>query len=481
MDGISWIVCQGSHDKMTTWLVRSSNSMATKLPDQIRGLQRVGRALTERHEEVVAEMVQRIREEVPAYTKVDPSVFERIRKLASPTALAISAGLINHTPVRRGDIPTIKEQAADRLEAGIDLDSFLHAYRAALFLYWDMAMEETTRLRLSRIAALAVGRYVLDSIDTITTHAAEAYLREDNRVRTQTGRAVADLIDRVLAGQPTVQHSPVAPGFNPSRPVQIVIARIINTSHDINTALTTALEILDETVAIGATAPLSTIRHQEIVALVPGSPPISRLHTAARCAREREQIHIGIGVSNSPSGFAGVPKAYAEAALTLSYTSSTRPVVALAELRAVQLLVLGAGDTTRQLISEKGRRLDLLPAKERDAAIETIHAFTASSMNISAAASALNIHPNTVRYRLDRIAQTTGLDPRTFPGLADLHCIIELAGRISRDAANRRESRASTLAPESRYHEIRGPTVGVPLPRSGALRGGASEAAGRGR
>jgi hypothetical protein len=129
--------------------------MATKVPDRIRGLERVGRALTERNEELVAEMVQRIREEVPAYSKVDPSVFERIRELAGPTALAISAGLIEHTPVRRGDIPTIKEQAADRLRTGIDLDSCLYAYRAALFLYWDVAMEEATRLHLSRIAALA--------------------------------------------------------------------------------------------------------------------------------------------------------------------------------------------------------------------------------------------------------------------------------------------------------------------------------------
>ena len=34
----------------------------------------------------------------------------------------------------------------------------------------------------------SVGRFVLDSIDTITTHAAEAFLREDNRIRAAAGR-----------------------------------------------------------------------------------------------------------------------------------------------------------------------------------------------------------------------------------------------------------------------------------------------------
>jgi sugar diacid utilization regulator len=38
----------------------------------------------------------------------------------------------------------------------------------------------------------------------------------------------------------------------------------------------------------------------------------------------------------------------------------------------------------------------------------------------------LQVHPNTVRYRQQRIAATTGHDPRTFAGLADLFCVVDL-------------------------------------------------------
>ncbi len=48
-------------------------------------------------------------------------------------------------------------------------------------------------------------------------------------------------------------------------------------------------------------------------------------------------------------------------------------------------------------------------------------------MNITGAASALHVHPNTIRYRLARIADTTGLDPRSFLGLVDLYCSVELS------------------------------------------------------
>lgn len=74
-----------------------------------------------------------------------------------------------------------------------------------------------------------------------------------------------------------------------------------------------------------------------------------------------------------------------------------------------------------------------LDAKERETAIETIQAFATADMNISDAASALNVHPNTIRYRLKRIAETTHRDPRTFSGLADLHCIIALNESLAAD------------------------------------------------
>jgi hypothetical protein len=394
--------------------------------DPNRGLYRVGQALAARNEEIALQMVARIRDQVPAYSTVGPTVFDRVTQLSTATSLAISNALISHTPVRRGDIPIIREQAADRLRSGIDLESFLHAYRAALFFYWDSAMDEAARLRLTRAEGRSVGRFVLDSVDTITTHAAEAFLREESRVRAAAGRAVFDLVDGLIDGRSSPQSlKSVAPGLNPSRPAQVIVARITEPPADLAAALSTALELLEENLALGTARPLGTIRHQEVVIIAPGSPPLSRLHSAVRAARER-QVQVNVGASDSPTGFAGVPDAYAAAALTLSYASRDRPVVTLAELRTLQLLLLSSGSVARQLIREKATRLLILAENERDIAIETIVAFAAADMNVTSAAASLHVHPNTVRYRLARIAKSTGLDPRSFSDLADLHCIVEL-------------------------------------------------------
>ena len=50
----------------------------------------------------------------------------------------------------------------------------------------------------------------------------------------------------------------------------------------------------------------------------------------------------------------------------------------------------------------------------------------------------MHVHPNTVRYRLEQIATKTGHDPRTFTGLVDLICILELTddGQATRALTN---------------------------------------------
>jgi DNA-binding PucR family transcriptional regulator len=88
--------------------------------------------------------------------------------------------------------------------------------------------------------------------------------------------------------------------------------------------------------------------------------------------------------------------------------------------------VIGATDTTKAVIASKGNRLRALAHDDLAAAVETIRAFSDADLNVARAAQQLHVHPNTVRYRLQQIATKTGHDPRTFSGLVDLICILEL-------------------------------------------------------
>jgi sugar diacid utilization regulator len=211
----------------------------------------------------------------------------------------------------------------------------------------------------------------------------------------------------------------------------MIVGRVEASALPVGDSLQVARDVLGESVALGRTRPLVTIRQGEIVLVTSGATTrhaVSRLRMARRRAVDEHDVDARYGISITPTGFPGVPRAYREATLTLSYTSPTRPVVSLDELSSLECALLGADATTRALIASKSRPLLGLPDDDRAVATTTIRAFATCDMNIARAAQQLYVHPNTVRYRLARIAEATGHDPRTFTGLADLVCMLEIGG-----------------------------------------------------
>jgi sugar diacid utilization regulator len=59
--------------------------------------------------------------------------------------------------------------------------------------------------------------------------------------------------------------------------------------------------------------------------------------------------------------------------------------------------------------------------------VTTLRTFAANDLNAAKTPPALNVHPNTVRYRLDRVLALTGPDPRRFLDLVDLLAAVALA------------------------------------------------------
>jgi hypothetical protein len=315
---------------------------------------------------------------------------------------------------------------------GVSLEVFIHAYRVALVAYWDACAEEASRLRISREAGFALARSAISAVDTITTQASEAYLREETRLRTQSGRAARDLVERLIDGQPIDpgRRHPAAPGLDPTGVLLTVVGRVEQATLAVGDALQLARDLLEESMSLGTVRPLATIRHGELVLISAGTSPRARLESL-RATRQRtieeRNVDVHYGVSVPSQGFASVQQAYREAALSLSYTSATRPIVSLDELSALECALIGATATTKALIASKGNDLRELPDEDRAAAVETIRAFSDADLNVAKAAEQMHVHPNTVRYRLQQIAAKTGHDPRTFTGLVDLICILELS------------------------------------------------------
>jgi hypothetical protein len=399
--------------------------------DHGRAMRRVGEALAGRYAEIGDAIADRVFDEIPGYGSAAPELVADLRAGATATAEVLARTFAEGSTIRREDVAFVREVAPKRVRQGISLEDFLHAYRVALLTIWDECAEEATRLRISREAGFALARSTIDAIDTITTQAAEAYMREETRLRTQTGRAARDLVERLIDGQPIDpgRRHPAAPGLDPTGQLLTVVGRVEQTTLAVGDALQLARDTLEENMSRGTVRPLATIRHGELVLISTGTSPrtrIASLRAARQGAIDEHNIDVHYGVSVPSQGFASVQQAYREAALSLSYTSAGRPIVSLDELSALECALIGATATTKSIIASKGNNLRALPHEDRTTAVETIRAFSAADLNVAKAAEQMHLHPNTVRYRLQQIATKTGHDPRTFTGLVELLSILEI-------------------------------------------------------
>ncbi len=354
-----------------------------------------------------------------------------LRAGATATVEVLARAFAEGSTVRREDLGFLRDLAVRRVHQGVSLEVFIHAYRVALLAYWDACADEASRLGISREAGFTLARSAIDAIDTITTQAAEAYLREETRFRTQSGRAARDLVERLINGQPIdpVRRHPAAPGLDPTGQLLTVVGTVEQTTVAVGDALQLARDALEESMSLGTVRPLATIRHGELVVISTGTSPRAKL-AGLRAARQRtideHDVNVRYGVSVPSQGFATVQQAYREAALALSYTSPSRPIVSLGDLSSIECALVGATATTKAIIASKGSNLRALSGEDLAATVATIRAFSDADLNVAKAAQQMHVHPNTVRYRLQQIATKTGHDPRTFTGLVNLICILEM-------------------------------------------------------
>jgi DNA-binding PucR family transcriptional regulator len=83
------------------------------------------------------------------------------------------------------------------------------------------------------------------------------------------------------------------------------------------------------------------------------------------------------------------------------------------------------GSSTRCWPPATARSRTLVPAATRQALSDpvgraTLQVFADANLNVAATAAALSLHPNSLCYRLGRIAELAGRDPRQLADLLEL-------------------------------------------------------------
>jgi hypothetical protein len=400
---------------------------------------RILSTLLEQSDTLVEAAVKAIRTEIPAYAAQDEGFFVDVRDQVSKHYRAKLCLLLDEREVTIEDIAFVRGAAMRRARAGFALEDYLNAFRVGQQVLWEAVMTAAGETALGHEAALTLTTPLLRYCDFVSTHAGHAYVESQQYVVAAADRERRDLLEHLLAGaMPTsgpLLGAARAYGLGAETPMMVALAVLVGPQTDAD-APHTASAMLTRSVP-GQARILVVVRQAEIVAipaLRPGVEPAELCdHLEAVHDRLREEGRpLAMGISTVAVGVGELPRACLEARTALESVAGGGGVVALPRLSPFDYLALRADETVRWLVDPRLRAFLDEDRARGGVLIDTVRAFADASLNLRLAAERLQVHPNTAQYRLRRIEERSGRNPRRMADLLDLLVAIRLDDGVAR-------------------------------------------------
>lgn len=371
-------------------------------------------------------MVERYRAEIVDYASADAQLLEDVRAVSVDNARSLLTNVRDGTDLNAEQLDRSAGAAARRVHQNVPLDAFLHAFRLWTQILWEQILAEARGDRPGeREAALLLAGKLMAHVDRVSSAGALAYLAEVQGVWSDQEIVRRDLLELLLAGgdADTARRHAASLGTDLADDYTVVVIHARNRPSDDSmptlrerTVLRGAADTARTTLGAPGRPALVGLRHGEIVALCPA--PDRQQHAAVR---ERAEALAGVvaaagfavGVGGHHRGLDTVGIGFAEAReAALAAADGPRPGQAVAFDDLLVTHLLRSSPDADRLLGDLLRPVFTYDEERGAGLVATLRAYIASGFSPTRSAQELIVHPNTVLYRLKRVAALTGRDPQ---------------------------------------------------------------------
>jgi sugar diacid utilization regulator len=377
-----------------------------------------------RHDEISRALVAHYRDEIVDYAAsnedfLEIEVLPVTRSILSDMLDNIAADEISPTDEQ---IAGLRNMLVRRPHQGIALPSIQHAFRIfGEVVYAELsacaAPDRPDELRAVVRGGAVIMRFTHEVIRVVT----QAYLDELEDVRGDREIVSRSLLDALLAGRssaPSTQRDARLLGIDLVPQNVVVVARAPVGEEQRPRTLRAAAKALRAELLrhLAASQILVGIREGEVVCLCPVAKPRD-LHQATEAAHAAaaalDELGMSVGVGSWHPPAEEVSAAYAEAreAADMAIRTGVRSRAVVYDDVLVDH-VLRSDENAGRVIAAALGPLREYDERRKAGLIDTLRAYVDGNFSITRAARALSLHNNTVLYRLDRVRELTGRDPR---------------------------------------------------------------------
>ena len=366
------------------------------LAGEPRPVQVVAQRVLDDLDGVVERMGEAYRQGVPEYAALDA-------KVMATEVLPVSRRLVEafFWPILAGREPDIgvvtelTDMGRRRLEMGVPLEPMLHVYRLAGRVVWDAVVVATGPNEQGALAEL--GAKWMDFVDRAASVAAAAYLAASHDHLRRLDARRRELLEALLAAVDPAEVTATAIRF----------ATVL--SHAYVPVLLVGEGAAGRIDALAEHAPDGTIagpRGAGVLVLLPA--PLRR-DEVERLARSAPGALVTFGRPAAPGPDLAREVAAVESLMGAARRAGVRPGRFGPDDLLLEQLLAGAPTATSAL---RIRVLDALEGRDHGGLITSTLRTFLSTGSIPETARRESVHANTVSYRLRRVAELTGLDPR---------------------------------------------------------------------
>ena len=364
---------------------------------------------------VIPRIVDRMRQDIPDYHVVDRLEHERD---VSEHYRGLLIGLATRRPPNRAEIESARRLGAERARTGLPLLALVDAYHVGYREVWNVLL---TRAQSSTaepsVHLVRIVGMVWTWVQQASSAAADAYGAAIRVADAALLSVTHQFVDALSTGSPaTVVLAALAHAltFDPDKNFQVLCSPAVDWPDDRLVELRGGLRS-----QLGTARCVN--RGQHMIVLV---QQISADIVVRELQRQVADAPIGIGTVRA--GLAGAAASIVDAreALALAHHGQT---VSFPD-QWLLATVLPRADRFASIL-ESCRET----ARTHPDLADTIRAFAGNGFSLTATARVLHIHPNTVKYRLNRWHELAGRDVHTWQGLSDSMIALNMPAPTQND------------------------------------------------
>lgn len=336
---------------------------------------------------------------------------------------------------RAGDLGFVRSYAERRAEQKFPLDALLQSYRCLhkQLSSWirDAALETANDDAHVRRVVAAVTDFTIEYTGIIGSFATSSYVNQTRRLAEADGDRRTTLLNTLLDGYDESDQRAARllrrSGYLEQRQSYCVaVARSVNPGEMESTARARRMaDAIDQALDGIPVRTIVGIRDLHVVVIISATRRLSGWTAPQSLLADRVYPYLRrvgpaalIGLSNDAPSTSHIPRALAEAKLALDFANVAMRVMRANEIPFQQLLVSRAHDGLQSVLPawiESFTRTDT-----RGRLLATLNAYADCDMNVLRTAKQLEIHPNTVYARMQKIEDITGLNALTYHSLTEL-------------------------------------------------------------